>query len=73
MIDDAVGKGEVKLGRFLVPYRLYGTGGRFMVCVNAAQQPMAAWRPVVSYFLKDYRLLLFDFPGQGGGLRPAGR
>ncbi len=36
-----------------------------MVCVNAAQQTMAAWRPVVSYFLKDYRLLLFDFPGQG--------
>ena len=36
-----------------------------MVCVNAAQQTMAAWRPVVSYFSKDYRLLLFDFPGQG--------
>jgi len=36
-----------------------------MVCVNAAQQTMAAWRPFVSYFLKDYRLLLFDFPGQG--------
>jgi pimeloyl-ACP methyl ester carboxylesterase len=36
-----------------------------MVCVNAAQQSMAAWRPVVTYFSKDYRLLLFDFPGQG--------
>jgi pimeloyl-ACP methyl ester carboxylesterase len=33
--------------------------------VNGAQQTMAAWRPVVNYFLKDYRLLLFDFPGQG--------
>jgi len=36
-----------------------------MVCVNAAQQTMAAWRPVVTYFSRDYRLLLFDFPGQG--------
>ncbi|HWH76482.1 MAG TPA: alpha/beta hydrolase [Candidatus Binatus sp.] len=33
--------------------------------MNAAQQTMAAWRPVVNYFSKDYRLLLFDFPGQG--------
>jgi pimeloyl-ACP methyl ester carboxylesterase len=33
--------------------------------VNGAQQTMAAWRPVVNYFLRDYRLLLFDFPGQG--------
>lgn len=58
-------RGEIRVGRFLVPYRLFGQGSRFMVCVNAAQQTMAAWRPVVSYFLKDYRLLLFDFPGQG--------
>ena len=36
-----------------------------MVCVNGAQQTMAAWRPVVNYFSRDYRLLLFDFPGQG--------
>jgi pimeloyl-ACP methyl ester carboxylesterase len=33
--------------------------------VNGAQQTMAAWRPVVNYFSNDYRLLLFDFPGQG--------
>jgi pimeloyl-ACP methyl ester carboxylesterase len=33
--------------------------------VNGAQQTMAAWRPVVTYFSRDYRLLLFDFPGQG--------
>jgi len=33
--------------------------------VNGAQQTMAAWRPIVNYFSKDYRLLLFDFPGQG--------
>jgi pimeloyl-ACP methyl ester carboxylesterase len=33
--------------------------------VNGAQQTMAAWRPVVNYFSTDYRVLLFDFPGQG--------
>lgn len=58
-------RGEITVGRFLIPYRLFGQGSRFMVCVNAAQQTMAAWRPVVNYFSKDYRLLLFDFPGQG--------
>ena len=58
-------RGEIRVGRFLIPYRLFGQGSRFMVCVNAAQQTMAAWRPVVTYFSRDYRLLLFDFPGQG--------
>jgi len=58
-------RGEITVGRFLIPYRLFGHGRRIMVCVNAAQQTMAAWRPVVNYFSKDYRLLLFDFPGQG--------
>jgi pimeloyl-ACP methyl ester carboxylesterase len=58
-------KGEITVGRFVVPYRLYGEGCRFLVCVNGAQQTMAAWRPVVNYFSNDYRLLLFDFPGQG--------
>jgi pimeloyl-ACP methyl ester carboxylesterase len=58
-------KGEITVGRFVIPYRLYGEGSRFLVCVNGAQQTMAAWRPVVNYFSDDYRLLLFDFPGQG--------
>lgn len=58
-------RGEITVGRFLIPYRLFGHGSRFLVCVNAAQQTMAAWRPVVNYFSRDYRLLLFDFPGQG--------
>ncbi len=60
-------KGEITVGRFLIPYRLYGEGSRFLVCVNGAQQTMAAWRPVVNYFSKDYRVVLFDFPGQGRG------
>jgi pimeloyl-ACP methyl ester carboxylesterase len=58
-------KGEVTVGRFTIPYRLYGQGSRILACVNGAQQTMAAWRPVVNYFSRDYRLLLFDFPGQG--------
>ena len=60
-----VTRGEITVGRFLIPYRLFGQGSRFLVCVNGAQQTMAAWRPVVTYFSRDYRLLLFDFPGQG--------
>ncbi len=60
-------KGELNLGRFVIPYRVYGQTGRFLVCVNGAQQTMAAWKSVVSYFSKDYRIVLFDFPGQGRG------
>ena len=58
-------KGQLKVGRFIVPYRSYGDASQFIVCVNGAQQTMAAWKSVVSYFSKDYRLVLFDFPGQG--------
>ncbi len=60
-----VTKGKIKVDRFLVPYRIYGQGRQFFVCVNGAQQTMAAWRSVVSFFSKDYRMLLFDMPGQG--------
>ncbi len=60
-----VKKGELRVDRFLIPYRVYGEAGRFIVCVNGAQQTMAAWKSVVSYFSKDYRVVLFDFPGQG--------
>ena len=60
-----VTKGKIKVDRFLVPYRIYGQGHQFFVCVNGAQQTMAAWRSVVSFFSKDYRMLLFDMPGQG--------
>jgi pimeloyl-ACP methyl ester carboxylesterase len=60
-------KGIITTDRFRVPYRVYGEGARLMVCVNAVQQTMAAWRSVIGYFGGDYRLLLFDFPGQGRG------
>ncbi len=58
-------RGELSVERFLIPYRVYGNADRVIVCVNGAQQTMAAWKSVVSYFFKDYSLVLFDFPGQG--------
>ena len=58
-------KGQLKVDRFLVPFRTYGNASQFIVCVNGAQQTMASWKSVVSYFSKDYSLALFDFPGQG--------
>ena len=58
-------KGQVNFDRFIVPYRIYGEGEQLLVCVSGVQQTMASWRTVVSYFAHDYRLLLFDMPGQG--------
>lgn len=58
-------KGEIKVGRFNIPYRMYGESGPVIVCVNGAQQTMAAWRTVISYFSKNYRIVTFDLPGQG--------
>jgi len=60
-------KGEIKVGRFLVPYRIYGDHGETIVCVSGAQQTMAAWRSVVSYFSKEYVVVIFDLPGQRKG------
>jgi len=60
-----VTKGQLKVDRFLIPFRIYGNASQFIVCVNGAQQTMASWKSVVSYFSKDYSLALFDFPGQG--------
>lgn len=60
-----VTKGQIELDRFLVPYRIYGVNGDTIVCVNGAQQTMAAWRSVISYFSKQYVVVTFDFPGQG--------
>ena len=60
-----VAKGELKIDRFVVPFRVYGEGRQFFVCVNGVQQTMAAWRSVVNYFSQGYRIVLFDMPGQG--------
>ncbi|GEM_PF-420074 len=58
-------KGDIKTGRFSVPYRVYGEKGPWVICVNGIQQTMAAWHSVISRFSKKYRIVIFDFPGQG--------
>ena len=47
-------KGELSLGRFLVPYRIYGEAEKTIVCISGAKQTMAAWRSFVSHFVADY-------------------
>ena len=56
-------KGEVEIGRFVIPYRLYENGGDqdHIVCVNGVQQSMAMWHSFVSRFSPHYRIVLFDF------------
>ncbi len=58
-------KGTINYDRFTIPYRVYGSGSKTMVCVNGAQQTMAAWRSVVSRFRRDYSVVTFDLPGHG--------
>lgn len=61
-------KNIMNINRFDIRYRCYGKSTyKTIVCINAAQQTIAAWRSFVSYFKKrNYRLVLFDLPGQGG-------
>ena len=58
-------KGELSLGRFLVPYRIYGEAKKTIVCISGAKQTMAAWRSFVSHFVDEYSVVVFDLPGQG--------
>lgn len=60
-------KGKLTLGRFLIPYRIYGKSGPFLVCVNGAQQTMASWQSAVPRFSDSFRILLYDAPGQARG------
>jgi pimeloyl-ACP methyl ester carboxylesterase len=60
-------KGKLKLGRFVVPYRVYGAGSSSLVFLNGVQQSMAMWHSFVRRFSHKYRIVLFDFPNQGGG------
>lgn len=57
-------KGKLNFKRFIVPYRLYGKNGPFIVCVNGAQQSMAAWQSTVARFSENYRMVIYDSPGQ---------
>ena len=58
-------KGELRLGRFLVPYRIYGEAEETIVCVSGAKQTMAAWRSFISHFVREYSVVVFDLPNQG--------
>jgi len=58
-------KGELSLGRFLVPYRIYGETEKTIVCISGAKQTMAAWRSFVRHFVDEYSVVVFDLPGQG--------
>lgn len=60
-----VTKGEIKVGRFVVPYRVYGQSHKSIVCVSGAQQTMAVWKSFVTHFCRDFSIVVFDLPGQG--------
>lgn len=61
-------KSAVETGRFLVPTAIAGHSGPLLVGVNGAQQTMGSWRALVKFFVpRGWRVLVFDFPGQGRG------
>jgi len=57
----------LKVGRFLIPYRIYGDKGLQIVCINGVQQSMAMWQSFIARFSDEHRIVLFDFPNQGKG------
>jgi len=58
-------KGQVLVGRFEVPYRIYGEKPETIICISGAKQTMAAWRSFINYFSDQYSVVVFDLPGQG--------
>jgi pimeloyl-ACP methyl ester carboxylesterase len=60
-------KNIINIGRFQIPYRVYGQGSEALVCINGIQQSMAIWLDFVQRFSHQYKILLFDFPHQGKG------
>ena len=60
-------KGVIVTGRFEIPYRAYENNGPHLICLNGIQQSMAMWQGFVTRFAQDYRIILFNFPGQGKG------
>jgi pimeloyl-ACP methyl ester carboxylesterase len=68
----SVTKAKLNIGRFVIPYRIYGGGGPSLVFINGVQQSMAMWHSFVRHFSQSYRIVLFDFPNQGTGRILAG-
>lgn len=60
-------KGKLNVQRFVIPYRVYGSGASSLVFLNGVQQSMAMWHSLVRRFSHSYRIVLFDFPNQGAG------
>jgi len=60
-------KGTIESGRFIIPYRIYDNEGPHIICLNGVQQSMAMWHSLVLRYAPYYRMVLFDFPGQGKG------
>ncbi|MFH1442203.1 MAG: alpha/beta hydrolase [Candidatus Omnitrophota bacterium] len=60
-------KKEITIGRFVIPFRVYGNQGPYLICLNGVQQSMAMWHSVARRFSSSYRIVLFDLPGQGKG------
>lgn len=60
-------KGKLNFQRFIIPYRVYGSGETSLIFINGIQQSMAMWHSFVRRFRQSYRIVLFDFPNQGGG------
>lgn len=58
-------KGVLETRRFTIPYRVYGKKEKTIIFINGAQQSMGMWRPIVPAFKEDFRVIIFDFPGQG--------
>jgi pimeloyl-ACP methyl ester carboxylesterase len=65
-------KGKLTVQRFIVPYRIYGSGDYTLVFINGVQQSMAMWHSFVRRFSVSYRIVLFDLPNQGAGRITAG-
>ena len=66
-IPAATIKAVLRTGRFEIPYRVYENDGPHLICLNGIQQSMAMWQGFVTRFARDYRIILFNFPGQGKG------
>lgn len=60
-------KGTLNVQRFIIPYRVYGAGAPSLLFINGVQQSMAMWHSFARRFSQRYRIVLFDFPNQGGG------
>jgi len=63
----ALVKDQIQTDRFVIPCRIYGEKGPHVICLNGVQQSMAMWQSFIRRFSSHYKIVLFDFPGQGKG------